>query len=88
MKSGEGQMSTPGGYSATTAFDAGTVGCTPQPDIKISVHPFQHSYIFFLVSFPVNGIVWMENLLAVDVSLLTRQFVVKAEGFFSGLCCF
>ncbi len=26
----------------------------------------------------------MENLLAVDVGLLTRQSVVRAEGFYSG----
>jgi hypothetical protein len=45
-----------------------------------SVHVFS-----FFVSFPVKGALWMENLLAVDVGPITRQFVVRAEGFFGGL---
>ena len=78
------ETSAPGCYSNTTALDAGAVVVLRQPNIKIGLHLLQHSYIFFLVSFPVNGTLWMENLLAVDVSLLTRQSVVRAEGFFSG----
>jgi hypothetical protein len=56
-----------------------------QPDIEIGLHLLQRSCIFFLVSFPVNGTLWMENLLAVDIGPITRQFAVRAEGFFGGL---
>ena len=78
------ETSAPGCYSDTTAFDAGAVGYTPRPDIKIGLHLLQYSYVFFLVSFPINETVWTENLLAVDVGLMTRQSAVRAEGFFSG----
>jgi hypothetical protein len=72
------ETSAPGGYGDTTASDAGAVGCTQQPDIKIGLHLLQYSYILFLVSSPVNGTVWMENLLAVDIGPITRQFMVRA----------
>jgi len=56
-----------------------------QPDIEIGLHLLQRSCMFFLVRFPVNGTLWMENLLAVDVGPITRQLVVRAEGFFGAL---
>jgi len=55
-----------------------------QPDIEIGLHFLQRSCIFCLESFPVNGTLWMKNLLAV-VGPITRLFVVRAKVCGGGL---